>query len=558
MRSPGRPIRLNLLAVSVVIALAGCVNPGVRSSVQPSPAGLAVSNPTSTTLDVSWNEVGGATAYSVYRDTDSRGSFPTKVYDDAGTSFTDKGLTPGTAYYYKVEDIGSLGMSGLSAAARGKTVEAGGVTVTFDLGSSYQAISFASNQVTVTKGDTLVLATTNDALSSLDGWQWYVEDAVQSGQTSSTFRWDTTGTTPGQYVINVAVADQGVEYSGSVPVTVILHEPLISTVAGNGAAGLSGDGGPAFDATLNQPGGIAIDSAGNVYIADFANYRVRKVDTAGVITTVAGTGTPGYSGDGGPATAAELNGPIGVAVDAGGNLYIAEYYSSCIRKVDITGTITTVAGTGAPGYSGDGGAANTAALNYPTGVAVDSAGNVYIADGSNSRIRKVDPQGIITTFAGTGAFGFSGDGGPATDAVLDGPNGVAVDNAGKVYIADTYNNRIRVVGVSGTITTVAGTGTAGYSGDGGEATAAKLNTPTGLIPDSMGDIYIADRENDRVRMIDSSGTIKTVAGTGTAGYSGDGMLAVASELNFPSDLALDSQNGLYIADRLNHRVRLVR
>jgi len=334
-----------------------------------------------------------------------------------------------------------------------------------------------------------------------------------------------------------------------------VHAGIISTLAGDGTAGSSGDGGVATSAQLNLPNGVAVDSSGNLYIADRYNDRIRKVTSGGLISTEAGTNAFGYSGDGGPATSAQLNYPAGVAVDSSGNLYIADRDNDRIRKVTSGGIISTVAGTGAWGYSGDGGAATDAQLYAPRGVAVDSSGNLYIADFDNHRIRKVTSSGIISTMAGTGAFGYSGDGGAATSAQLDSPTGIAVDSSGNLYIADLFNHRIRKV-TSGIISTVAGTGAQGYSGDGGAATSAQLNRPYGVAVDSSGNLYIADRDNHRIRKV-TSGIISTVAGTGVASYSGDGGAATSAQLNYPYGVAVDSSGNLYIADRSNHRIRKI-
>ncbi len=333
---------------------------------------------------------------------------------------------------------------------------------------------------------------------------------------------------------------------------------IISTVAGTGTAGYSGDGAAAAEAQLSHPWDVTADGSGNLYIADALNHRIRKVDTAGVITTIAGTGAQSYGGDGGAATSAQINYPHGVAADSSGNLYIAE--GNRIRKVDAsTGNITTVAGTGTQGYSGDGGAATAAQINGATGVAADGSGNLYIADYNNQRIRKVDAStGIISTVAGIGAFGYSGDGAAATAAQLFHPWDVTVDGAGNLYITDSYNGRIRKVDAStGNISTVAGTG--GSIGDGGAATAAQLNSPQGLALDGAGNLYIADAHNDRIRKVDAStGIISTVAGIGTFGYSGgDGGAATAALLRFPAGVAVDGEGNLYIADWDNHRIRKV-
>ena len=317
----------------------------------------------------------------------------------------------------------------------------------------------------------------------------------------------------------------------------------ISTFAGTGVGGFSGDGGPATSAELNGPGGLAVDGAGSLYIADTSNNRVRKVSSSGTITTVAGTGTRGSSGDGGPATEADFVDPSGVALDGSGDLYIAETGTGHIRKVDGSGTVTTVA------------VANF--LDHPFGMSSDGSGNIYIADPTAQLVRKLDASNTLTTVAGTpGNCSFSGDGGPATAAALCGPFGVAADDSGTVYIADSNNNRVRMVDGSGTITTVAGNGDLGFSGDGGPATSAELGYLRGVAVDASGNLYIADSSNNRVRMVDGSGTITTVAGTGTEGFSGDGGPATSAELDGPVGVALDGSGNLYISDE-SHRVRKV-
>ena len=331
----------------------------------------------------------------------------------------------------------------------------------------------------------------------------------------------------------------------------------INTVAGTGERRYGGDGGPATSAQLGRPQGVAVDSSGNLYIAANYNRRVRRVDAAGVINTVAGTGQWGHSGDGGPATSAQLRSPHGVAVDGLGNLYIADTYSSCVRRVDTAGVITTVAGTGEWGYSGDGGPATNAQLQRPRGVAVDGLGNLYIADSDNHCVRRVDTAGVITTVAGTGERGYSGDGGPPTSAQLRSPQGVAVDGLGNLYVADYLNHRVRRVDAAGVITTVAGTDERGYSGDGGPATSAQLGAPRGVAVDGSGNLYIADYGNGRVRKVDAAGVITTVAGTGQRGYSGDGGPAASAQLGLLRGVAVDGSGNLYIADARNHRVRKV-
>ena len=340
---------------------------------------------------------------------------------------------------------------------------------------------------------------------------------------------------------------------------------IITTVAGNGQSGYSGDGGLATEAKLDFPFSIDVDSAGNMYISDTNNSVIRKVDTSGIITTVAGNGDggSGSTGDGGPATEATIWGAAkGVAVDNIGNIYIAEIFSHRIRKVDTNGIITTVAGNGSLGlvqgrYSGDGGPAVNAELARPSGVAVDSIGNIYIADTNNDRIRKVDTNGIITTVAGNGQFGYSGDGGLAAEAELARPTSIAVDSTGNIYIIISGNHSIRKVDTSGIITTVAGIGQFGYSGDGGPATEAELRTPIDIAVDSIGNMYIADHENNRVRKVDTNGIITTVIGNGQWSYSGDGGPSTEAEISRAGGIAVDSIGDFYISDAYNHRIRKV-
>jgi hypothetical protein len=338
---------------------------------------------------------------------------------------------------------------------------------------------------------------------------------------------------------------------------------IITTVAGSGTAGYNGDG-PATGAHLNQPYGVSVDAAGNVYIADTYNHRLRKVTVAtGLISTVAGTGPAGFLGEAGPATTARLYYPVGVTVDGAGNVYIADQSNHRIRKVAAaTGVITTVAGSGEADFGGDGGVAPAAQLSYPQSVQVDSAGNLYIADQYNQRIRKVTaptvPALLLTTVAGTGTYGYNGDG-PATSANLSYPYGVAVDGAGNVYAADTYSHRIRkITAGTGVISTVAGSGVAGFAGEGGTATAARLYYPVGVAVDGAGNLYIADQSNQRVRKVTAAtGIISTIAGNGTAGGTGDGGAATAAELYNPQSVAVDAAGNVYIADQNNHRIRKV-
>ncbi len=338
---------------------------------------------------------------------------------------------------------------------------------------------------------------------------------------------------------------------------------IVRGINNNSRGGYSGDGGPAIRAELYLPRGLALDGAENLYIADTANYRIRRVDAAGIITTIAGSGKGNFRGDGGPAVEAELHGPTGVTVDRVGNLYIADTDNHRIRRVDSKGTITTVAGSGTGGLSGDRGLAVRARLHWPHDVAVDRAGNIFIADTWNDRIRRVGAGGIITTFAGSGTpgrVGFTGDGGPARVAEIRRPRGVAVDGSGNLYIADTRNQRIRRVDRMRIITSIAGSGplgVSGFGGDGGPAVQAQLSHPADLTADGAGNVYIADTWNNRIRRIDAKGIITTVAGIGDGTYTGGSGPAVEAALDWPSSVAVDSTGNLYIADRFHNLVRRV-
>jgi sugar lactone lactonase YvrE len=403
---------------------------------------------------------------------------------------------------------------------------------------------------------------------------------------------------------------------------------LVQTVVGNGKSGFSGDGGPATLASIAFSVGIALDRDGNLYVADAENHRIRKVDTNGVITTSAGNGNPGYSGDGAPALSASLDHPRDVCLAPDGSLYIADGFNHRVRKVDPNGAIHTVAGTGTAGFGGDGGPAIEAKLNHPVFVTLDAQGNLYITDALNHCIRMVDKQGIIWTVAGEGRVpGFYGDGGMASEALLNvpqntavfgdrmyiadtgnrrvrmvklpvplpkplplgwqhtpspgtietvvgngipgafgaglrgpevslsRPHGIGTDDEGNLYIADHGNHRILLVGTKGMVSTICGLGRPGYSGDGGPATKAALKGPADVRRDAQGNIYIADHDNHRVRKIDTAGIIHTLAGTGEAGFSGDGGPAVSARLDHPVAVTADAQGYVYIADKYNHRVR---
>jgi uncharacterized protein (TIGR03437 family) len=345
----------------------------------------------------------------------------------------------------------------------------------------------------------------------------------------------------------------------SILAATIASGQTISTYAGNGTAGFSGDGGPAAQAAINTVVGLAMDASGNLFLGDQGNNRVRKVDANGVITTIAGNGIGGFSGDNGPALQASLNQPSGVCVGPAGDVYVNDIGNHRVRKISTSGIISTVAGSGSSTPSGDGGPATSAGLQIPIRCAVDSSGNLYIVDqGSGaSVVRKVDTNGMISDVAGVyGGTGFSGDGGPALKATMFNLTAIAVDAAGNLFLTDQGDQRIRKVDTSGIITTVAGTGTAGFSGDGGQATAAQMNFPGGIAVDSAGTLFIVDSVNERVRKV-SGGVITTVAGSGTAGFGGDGAQAIAAQFNNPFAIALDKAGNVYVAEIANSRVRKI-
>lgn len=359
---------------------------------------------------------------------------------------------------------------------------------------------------------------------------------------------------------------------GATAIVLLLVQPAVATVssggtitrtAGTRVAGSSGDGLPATSAELNQPRDLDVAADGSVYITDTRGNKIRKVGGDGIITTFAGTGAPSVagepSGDGGLATAATMTLPHDVAVDhLTGIVYVADSNNHRVRAVALDGTISTVAGTGALGYSGDGGPATRARLKYPKGLDVLGR-TLYLADSVNHRIRTVDlDTGVITTLGGRGVAGFDGDGGPASAALFNRPQRVSVDATGVVFVADTLNHRIRRIGTDGLVSTQLGTGVAGSSGDGGPATEAMIKEPRGVLADSPTDLYVSDSASHRVRHVDlTTGVVRTVAGTGVRGSTGDGGPAADARMNNPRGLALDRTGNLLIADTFNNVVRSV-
>ncbi len=367
-------------------------------------------------------------------------------------------------------------------------------------------------------------------------------------------------TAAAQTTLTVPLDDSGkvIAPAGMTPVGI----GVIHTLAGTGQQGFGGDGGSANLASFRFPRSVAADGSGNVYVADSRDHRIRKIDAEGMITTFAGTGDRGDSGDGGPATEARLAFPVAVTVDATGSVYVADSDNHRIRKIDLQGTITTYAGGGQRGYGGDGGSATEALLAYPSGLAVDPAGNLYVADSWNHRIRRIDASGTITTFAGNGILGFRGDGTAAARSWLAYPSAVATDSAGNVYVADNWNHRIRRIDASGIMTTLAGRGDDGDRGDGGPAIEASLAYPVAVGTDRAGNVYAVSYSfqtaNHRVRMVDASGMISAFAGTGEEGYEGDRGPAAEARLAYPTGVAAGPNGSVYIADARNALVRVVR
>lgn len=330
----------------------------------------------------------------------------------------------------------------------------------------------------------------------------------------------------------------------------------VTTYAGNGNPAFSGDGGPAAQASINRVVALATDASGNLYAAEELSNRVRKIDVNGVIDTLAGNGSPGFSGDGGPAAQAQLSVPLGVCVDPAQNVYINDTGNKRIRKVTPSGTITTIAGTGAAVHGGDGGPALSASFVNPIRCVVDRNSNLYIADQGAHRVRRIDPAGNITTYAGTGAPGFSGDGGPAAAAALSNPTALATDAAGNLYITDQVNHKIRRVDTGGAIQTVAFNGSSSYGGDGGPALSASAYFPGSVAVDGAGSLLIVDTLANRVRKV-TGGTISTVAGNGAAGFSGDNGPALQAMFSGPFAIALDSRGNTFVGDIANNRIRKI-
>lgn len=323
-----------------------------------------------------------------------------------------------------------------------------------------------------------------------------------------------------------------------------IQNGMVETIAGNGSSYYSGDGGLSIDASFGTLQGIAAGADGSVYVADTSSSTIRKITTDGMIRTVAGTGS---------GSRLALLHPSGIVADSEGNAYIADTDNHVIRKVTPDGVLSRVAGTGGPGFKGDGEPATSAGLYRPVGVALDREGNLYIADSFNARVRKVTPDGIIQSVAGTGKYQIDGDNGPATSASIGVPRGVAVDESGNIYVLS--GSSVRKIGHDGVIQTIVRNGVPGFNGDGGPAVSASLNGASGIAIDHNGNLYIADTQNHRVRLVTPDGMIQTVAGAESAGFAGDGGRATEASLNQPTGVAVDNLGNVYVADSMNHRIR---
>lgn len=490
---------------------------------------------------VTWTAVAGTSSYNLYYST------TTGVTASSGTKVTNvtspyvlSGLTNGTTYYIIVTAVTS---GGEAASSQVSTTVNPQYTLTITMGTG--GMSFTpSSPDSVYSGVATNISATAAATYSFVNWTVVTGTATFGNANSAT---TTVTLSSGNATIQANFALVG----------------TIFTVVGNGTAGFLGDGGTATSAELNQPYNVAVDSSGNLYIADQSNFRIRKMTAStGLVSTIAGNGIAGYTGDGGAATSAEISTYVyGIAADSSGNTYFSDFAHHIIRKVTaLTGLISTIVGTGTPGSTGDGGAATAAEIYQPYNVAVDASGNIFIADESTSSVRKVTAStGFISTVAGNGSSTYSGDGGPATAAGLVNPTGVAIDSANNIFIADETNSRVRkVTSSTGFISTVAGNGTDGYSGDGAAATSGEFYNPSGVAVDSAGNLYVVDVSNERIRKVSAStGFISTVAGTGVGGYSGDGGPATSAMLNTPYSIAIDAFGNLYFADTGNNRIRKV-
>jgi uncharacterized protein YjdB len=472
------------------------------------------------------------------------------IFTDASSDGIWTSSTPGVA------SVGSSTGTVTGVAAGTATIT---YTITYSCGSytAVQPVTVNAFYAGIITGPSIVCPGNTIALSnSTTGGTWSSDNTAIATVSSSGI---VTGVAPGGVAISYTLPSSSCG-TPSTAILITVGTPMISTIAGTGVSGFTGEGLAATVATLNSPSGVYVDAAGAIFIADFNNNAIRKINTSGIITTIAGTGTPGYTGDGGAATLATLKSPIALTGDAAGNIYVAEFNNHVIRKISTSGIITTVAGNGSGGYVADGVPATSTKISGPEGIVVDAAGNLFIADNFNNRIRKVNTSGIISTIAGTGLASFSGDGGQATAAAIRNPYGIYLDADGNFYICDQANSRIRKVNTSGIISTIAGSGISGFAGDGGAATAAavRLNGAVGVFTDKAGNVYIADRQNSAIRKITTAtGIISTIAGVGGSPGYVDNVMPTAARLVTPNGIFIDDLANIYITDASGNRVRKV-
>jgi sugar lactone lactonase YvrE len=505
---------------------------GPQKKAPPAPENVVAETKTETSIDLNWNAGSIAGNYSIFRSNEADGPY-TRIKIQKETRYTDTVLPDGDYFYYVTLAADNMGESGKSATVPAATRLP---TVPRDLTTtplSESSIKLEWNAVSSVTDYKIYKSTTNSG-----------GEYTERASTTKTVWTDTGLNLDTSYYYKVeAINGIGETMSDFAEAKIILI--MVTTLAGSGVSGYGDSTGTA--ARFNNPRGVAVDASGTVYVADSNNHRIRKITPSGVVTTFAGSGTAGYTN--GTGTAAQFNTPSGIAVDASGTVYVADNSNHRIRKITPSGVVTTLAGSGVAGYAD--GTGTGARFNSPSGVTVDAAGTVYVADSTNHRIRKITPVGVVTTFAGSGTAGYTD--GTGTAVQFNSPSGVTVDAAGTVYVADNSNHRIRRITPVGVVTTFAGSGTAGYTD--GTGTAVQFNYPRGVVVDAAGNVYVTDISNHRIRKITPAGVVATLAGSGVAGYdNGNGTVA---QFYSPYGVAIDAAGAVYIAEMSAHRIRKI-